>query len=190
MRFVSLVAVFIGLAAAAPAPVPTANPTKDDMIVVSTVAPSAEEKNSSTYWSAGNYSFSVCDKSSYVARKPAKTTKPADFNDCAALLSTFGSHNGTFSIPSAAEDESEYAPGDGHVNIVKSGSCAFSVRADKGVKVGDDDVVWIVRKAVLENSAGTNIVARGSVKCATTQDGGGEKGGLYWQVHGIGSTGY
>jgi hypothetical protein len=189
MRFVSLVAVFIGLAAAAPAPVPVATPTKDNMIVVSTVAPCAEEKNSSTYWSAGSHSFSVCDKSSYVARKPAKTTKPADFNDCAALLSTFGSRNGTFSIPRAADNEGEYALGDGHVDIVKSGSCAFSVRADKGVKVGDDDVVWIVQKAVLENSAGTDMVARGSVKCATTEDGGGEKGGLYWQVHGIGSTG-
>ncbi|KAF4444788.1 hypothetical protein F53441_11046 [Fusarium austroafricanum] len=186
MHFVSLVTIFIGLAAAAPAPTSAPTPTKDDMIIVSTSAPSANE-DPYTYWAAGSHSFSTCDKASFIARNAPKSTKRANYRDCAALLSTFGSRNGTFNIPAAGDDEREYAVGDGLVNIVKSGSCAFAVRADKGLKVGDDDVVWIVQKAVLDYSAGTEMAARGSVKC--TADDGGKKGGLYWQVHGIETKG-
>ncbi|CVL13186.1 hypothetical protein FPRO06_04087 [Fusarium proliferatum] len=183
MHFTNHVAVFIGLAAAAP----TATPTKDNMIAVSTTAPSAYE-DPYTYWAAGNHSFSTCDKKTYNAHQAPKSTKRANYRDCAALLSTFGTRNGTFSIPAASDDKREYDVGDGLVNIVKSGSCAFAVRADKGLKVGDDDVVWIMQKAVLEYSAGTEMAARGSVKCAADEVG--KKGGLYWQVHGIESAGY
>ncbi|KAF4989256.1 hypothetical protein FGRMN_9222 [Fusarium graminum] len=186
MHFLSLVAVFLGLTAAAPAPVPATTTTKDEMIVVPTAAPSGQEQNT-TYWSVGCHSITACDKSSYVDREAPEGTTPADFHDCAALLSTFGERNGTFSIPRAADDDREYAFGEGHVNIVKSGSCAFSVRADKALMIGDDDIVWIMQKAVLENSAGTEMMARGSVKCNATD--GGEKGGLYWQIHGADSTG-
>ncbi|KAF4966210.1 hypothetical protein FSARC_6095 [Fusarium sarcochroum] len=185
MRFVSLVSIFVGLAVAAPAPAATT--TKDDMIVVATTAP-GPYASASTYWAPGTHSFNTCDKASYAARQAPKNTKRADFNDCAALLSTFGSRNGTFSIPAASDDEREYAVGSGLVDIVKSDSCAFAVRADKGLKVGDDDVVWIVKKAVLEYSSGTEIAARGSVKC--TAEDGGNKGGLYWQVYGLDSTAY
>ncbi|KAF5025780.1 hypothetical protein F66182_2113 [Fusarium sp. NRRL 66182] len=182
MRFVSLAALFIGLAAAAPAP--TATTTRDDMIVVSTATP-RPYASPSTYWTPGSRSLTACDKGSFAARQAPKDTERANFKDCAALLSTFGIRNGTFNIP-AADEASEYSVGDGLVDIVKSGSCAFAVRADKGLKVGDDDVVWIMQKAVLEYSAGTEMAARGSVKC-TAQDGG-KEGGLYWQIHGVDST--
>lgn len=91
-------------------------------------------------------------------------------------------------VPRACDDDSEYAFGNGHVDVVKSGSCAFSVRADKALTVGDEDIVWIMQKAVLDNSAGTDMAARGSVKCNAKDAG--SKGGLYWEIHGIESTGH
>lgn len=189
MRFVNLITVFVGLAAAAPAPAvaPVATPTKDDMIAVTTVAPT-DSGDPVTYWSASPESVKVCDEDTYVGREGPKEMKRANYRDCAALLSSFGSRNGTFFVPRACEDDSEYGLKDGHVDIVKSGSCAFSVRADAGLMVGDEDIVWIMRKAVLNNSDGMEMAARGSVKCKPED--GRVMGGLYWEIHGIESTGY
>jgi hypothetical protein len=86
-------------------------------------------------------------------------------------------------VPRACEDDKEYATGNGHVDVVKSGSCAFSVRADKALMVGDEDILWIMQKAVLDNSAGMEMAARGAVKCGAED--GEAKGGLYWEIHGI-----
>ncbi|RGP79652.1 hypothetical protein FLONG3_2206 [Fusarium longipes] len=189
MHFVNLVTIFIGLTAAAPAPaaVPAATPTQDDMIAVTTSTPSATG-DPFTYWSASCHSIKACDEDTYVDREAPESTKRANYRDCAALLSEFGSRNGTFVVPRACEDVNEYAFGNGHVDVVKLGSCAFSVRADKGLMVGDEDIVWIMQKAVLDNSAGMEMAARGSVKC--NAEDGGPKGGLYWEVHGTESTGY
>jgi hypothetical protein len=191
MRFVNFITIFIGLAAAAPAPAPAiapaATPTKDEMIAVTTSTPTASG-DPFTYWSATCESVKACDEDTYVGREAPKDTKRANYRDCAALLSSFGSRNGTFVVPRACEDDNEYAFGNGHVDVVKSGSCAFSVRADKGLMVGDEDIVWIMQKAVLDNSDGTEMAARGSVQC-NTEDGK-AKGGLYWEIHGVQSTGY
>ncbi|KAL4722484.1 hypothetical protein ACLX1H_010361 [Fusarium chlamydosporum] len=183
MRFISLITVFAGLTAAAPAP--AATPTKDGMIAVTTSAPTSSA-DPFTYWSASCESIKACDEDSYVDHKAPSSTKRANYRDCAALLSSFGSRNGTFVVPRACDDDSEYAFGNGHVDVVKSGSCAFSVRADKALTVGDEDIVWIMQKAVLDNSAGTDMAARGSVKCNAKDAG--SKGGLYWEIHGIEST--
>ena len=188
MRFVGLVTVFIGLATAAPAPAyyapppPAATPTKDEMIAVTTSAPQASG-DVFTYWAASDHSIKACDEDSYVDREAPKDTLRANYRDCAALLSSFGSRNGTFMVPRACEDDKEYAIGNGHVDVVKSGSCAFSVRADKALMVGDEDIVWIMQKAVLDNSAGMEMAARGAVKCGAED--GETKGGLYWEIHGI-----
>ncbi|PTD03527.1 hypothetical protein FCULG_00000701 [Fusarium culmorum] len=162
MRFVNLITVFVSLAAAAPAP--AATPTKDDMIAVTTVAPTASG-DPVTYWSASPESVKVCDEDTYLWIPQRH-----------------------FLRPRACEDDSEYGLKDGHVDIVKSGSCAFSVRADAGLMVGDEDIVWIMRKAVLNNSDGMEMAARGSVKCKPEE--GRVMGGLYWEIHGIESTGY
>ncbi|KAL6913254.1 hypothetical protein ACHAPO_003021 [Fusarium lateritium] len=191
MRFVNFITVFIGLAAAAPAVAPSATPaatpTKDKMIAVTTSAPTASG-DPFTYWAATYESVKACDEDTYFGREALKDTKRANYRDCAALLSSFGSRNGTFVVPRACEDDNEYAFGNGHVDVVKSGSCAFSVRADKGLMVGDEDIVWIMQKAVLDNSDGMEMAARGSVKC--NAEDGKAKGGLYWEIHGLESTGY
>ncbi|GKU01666.1 hypothetical protein FLAG1_03650 [Fusarium langsethiae] len=189
MHFINLITVFVGLAAAAPAPAvaPAATPTKDEMIAVTTSAPTASG-DPFTYWSASCESVKVCDEDTYVGREAPRDTKRANYRDCAALLSSFGSRNGTFVVPRACEDDNEYAFGNGHVDVVKSGSCAFSVRADKGLMVGDEDIVWIMQKAVLDNSDGMEMAARGSVQC--NAEDGKAMGGLYWEIHGVESTGY
>ncbi|KAM0420788.1 hypothetical protein ACHAPT_011449 [Fusarium lateritium] len=182
MRVLALTAAFIGLAAAAPAPAAPSATLFDDLVVVSTSTPCATPSATSiasTFWVPSADSRKTCDKATYKARFAPSDVRRGDFRDCASLLSAFGPHNGTFSIPAVAEAADEY--GSGFVPIVKSDSCSLGVRAKGGVELGDDDVEWIVQKTLQDYSAGFEMAARGSVDC----DGlaGGKKAKLYWQVY-------
>ncbi|KAH7276026.1 hypothetical protein MRS44_005788 [Fusarium solani] len=181
MRVLALTAALMGLAAAAPAPAPSAT-LFDDIVAVSTstacATPSATPI-ASTFWVPSDNSRKTCDKATYKAKFAPSDVKRGDFRDCASLLSAFGPHNGTFTIPAVTNAADEY--GTGFVPIVKSDSCSLGVRAKGGVMLGDDDVDWIVQKTLQDYSSGFLMAARGSVDCDALD--GGKKAKLYWQVY-------
>ncbi|KAI8686368.1 Hce2 domain-containing protein [Fusarium keratoplasticum] len=181
MRVLALTAALMGLAAAAPAPAPSAT-LFDDIVAVSTstacATPSATPITS-TFWVPSDNSRKTCDKATYKAKFAPSDVKRGDFRDCASLLSAFGPHNGTFTIPAVTNAADEY--GTGFVPIVKSDSCSLGVRAKGGVVLGDDDVDWIVQKTLQDYSSGFLMAARGSVDCDALD--GGKKAKLYWQVY-------
>lgn len=181
MHVFVLTAALMGLVAAAPAPAPSAT-LFDDIVAVSTstacATPSATPI-ASTFWVPSDNSRKTCDKATYKAKFAPSDVKRGDFRDCASLLSAFGPHNGTFTIPAVTSAAKEY--GTGFVPIVKSDSCSLGVRAKGSVMLGDDDVEWIVQKTLQDYSSGFLMAARGSVDCDALDAG--KKAKLYWQVY-------
>lgn len=181
MRVLALAAVLSGLAAAVPAPAPETT-LFDDIVAVSTstacATPSAAPI-ASAFWVPSVDSRKTCDKATYKAKFAPSDVKRGDFRDCASLLSAFGPHNGTFTIPAVADAAGGY--GSDFIPIVNSDSCSLGVRAKGGVVLGDDDVDWIVQKTLQDYSSGFLMAARGYVECDAL--GGGRRAKLYWQVY-------
>ncbi|KAF4460412.1 hypothetical protein FALBO_12806 [Fusarium albosuccineum] len=185
MRALAFTAALVGIAAAAPAPAPTAT-LFDDIVVVSTATSHTYEPtatpDASAYWTPNTTKQTTCDRKSYHAAFAPKDVKRADFRDCASLLSAFGRHNGTFSIPAVTDALPASYNASGFIDIVQSDSCTFGVRTAEALTLGDDDVDWIVQKTLKDYSAGFEMAARGKVDCATEKDAK-KKAKLYWQVY-------